>query len=120
MLGMSGGQLIAVLGDIPPEQARELAAARRGTVAGVALLLAESGAVHVTASAQVLMEAGWRVKVVPDAVRLATAWQELYRGTAAPAASASTNSAAITSSAAGSNADTGAAAGTSGAEAAHG
>ena len=78
-LGAAGGQVIAVLGDISPAQARELAAARRGAAAGVALLLAESGAVHMTASAQVLAGAGWRVKVVPDAARLAAAWQELYR-----------------------------------------
>jgi len=69
-----------VLGDIPPAQARELAAARRGTAPGVALFLAESGAVNVTASAQVLAGAGWRVAVVPDAARLPAAWQELYRG----------------------------------------
>jgi hypothetical protein len=79
-LGTGGGQLIAVLGDIPPAQARELAAARRGTAPGVALFLAESGAVNVTSSAQVLAGAGWRVAVVPDAARLAAAWQELYRG----------------------------------------
>jgi hypothetical protein len=45
----------------------------------VALLLAESGAAHVTARAQVLAGAGWKVKVVSDAARLAVAWQELYR-----------------------------------------
>jgi hypothetical protein len=78
-LGAGGGQLIAVLGDIPPAQARDLAAARRGSAPGVALFLAESGTRNVTASAQVLTEAGWRVKVVPDAARLAAAWQELYR-----------------------------------------
>ncbi len=33
----------------------------------------------MTASAQVLAAAGWRVAVVPDAARLAAAWQELYR-----------------------------------------
>jgi hypothetical protein len=80
VLGTGGGQVIAVLGDIPPAQARDLAGARRGTAGGVALLLAESGAVHVTASAQVLTGAGWRVKVVADAAGLAVAWQELYRG----------------------------------------
>ncbi|MGH3292034.1 MAG: DUF58 domain-containing protein [Trebonia sp.] len=85
-LGTGGGQLIAVLGDIPPAQARELAAARRGTAPGVALLLAESGAANVTSSAQVLAGAGWRVAVVPDAARLAAAWQELYRGSAASGA----------------------------------
>jgi hypothetical protein len=85
-LGTGGGQVIAVLGDIPPGQARELAAARRGTAPGVALLLAESGAANVTSSAQVLAGAGWRVAVVPDAARLAPAWQELYRPGAPSAA----------------------------------
>jgi len=78
-LGTGGGQLIAVLGDMPPAQARELAAARRGTALGVALLFAEDGASNVRASGQVLASAGWRVAVVPDAARLAAAWQELYR-----------------------------------------
>jgi uncharacterized protein (DUF58 family) len=77
-LGSAGGQLIAVLGDISPGQARELATARRGAVAGVALILAEEG--HGAQAAQVLAGAGWRVAVVPDAVRLAAAWQELFRG----------------------------------------
>ncbi len=79
-LGTGGGQIIAVLGDIPPAQARELAAARRGTAPGVALLLAESGSASAAASAAVLTGAGWRVAVAPDSVRLAAAWQELYRG----------------------------------------
>jgi uncharacterized protein (DUF58 family) len=79
-LGTGGGQIIAILGDIPPEQARELAAARRGTAPGVAFFLAESGSASVASSAAVLTGAGWRVAVAPDAVRLAAAWQELYRG----------------------------------------
>jgi uncharacterized protein (DUF58 family) len=78
-LGTGGGQVIAVLGDLPAAQARELAAARRGTAPGMALFLAEGGAATVTASAQVLAGAGWRVAVVTDAARLAAAWQELYR-----------------------------------------
>jgi uncharacterized protein (DUF58 family) len=86
-LGTGGGQLIAVLGDIPPAQARELAASRRGTAPGVALLLAEAGSANVMSSAQVLAGAGWRVAVVPDAARLAAAWQELYRA-GAPSAGA--------------------------------
>jgi uncharacterized protein (DUF58 family) len=86
-LGTAGGQLIAILGDMAPAQARELAAARRGTSAGVALFLADPGSAHVTASAQVLAGFGWRVAVVPDAARLPAAWQELYRASgAAPAA----------------------------------
>jgi hypothetical protein len=85
-LGTAGGQLIAILGDMSPAQARELAAARRGTSAGVALFLADPGSAHVTASAQVLAGFGWRVAVVPDAARLPAAWQELYRASgAAPA-----------------------------------
>jgi hypothetical protein len=112
-LGTGGGQLIAVLGDIPPAQARELAAARRGTAPGVALFLVESGAGQVTASAQVLAGAGWRVAVVPDAARLPAAWQDLYRsGTAATGAPFPAGT--------GSPAGTAAPAGTSNGEAAHG
>jgi uncharacterized protein (DUF58 family) len=83
-LGTAGGQLIAVLGDLPPAQARDLAAARRGSAPGMALFLTEPGAPHVTASAQVLTSAGWRVAVVPDAPRLAAAWQELFSRSVAP------------------------------------
>lgn len=86
-LGTAGGQLIAVLGELPPAQARDLAATRRGTAPGMALFLAEPGAPDVTASAQVLAGAGWRVAVVPDAARLAAAWQELFRGPSAGAPS---------------------------------
>jgi hypothetical protein len=133
-LGTSGGQLIAVLGDIPPAQARELAAARRGTAAGVALLLAEGGAVHVNTSAQVLTAAGWRVKLVPDAARLVAVWQELYRGAAGPAGGAANTGPAEAppgadggaaghatgNNGASNNAVTGAVTGASGGEAAHG
>ena len=86
-LGTAGGQLIAVLGDLPPAMARDLAAARRGTVPGMAIFLAESEARHVTASAQVLAGAGWRVAIVPDAARLPSAWQELFQGPARVAGS---------------------------------
>jgi uncharacterized protein (DUF58 family) len=85
-LGQAGGQLIAVLGELTAAQARELATARRGTAAGVAVLLAPD--VHRAesqASAQILAAAGWRAAVVPDAARLAAAWQQLFR----PAAGAS-------------------------------
>jgi uncharacterized protein (DUF58 family) len=78
-LGTAGGQLIAVLGEVSPAQARELAEVRRGNAAGMVLLLAEAGA-DVTASAQLLAGAGWRVAIVPDAARLPVAWQELNRG----------------------------------------
>jgi uncharacterized protein (DUF58 family) len=84
-LGTGGGQLIAVLGDIPAAQARELATARRGTTPGMALLLAENpeGA-GVLASAQLLAGAGWRVAIAGDAARLAAAWQELHQASTGP------------------------------------
>ena len=80
-LGTADGQLIAILGSLPAQQARALAAARHGTAAGVALILAEGG--HGAAAATALAGAGWRVAVVPDAGRLTAAWQELYRRDAA-------------------------------------
>ena len=76
-IGTGDGQLIAVLGALSEQQARALAAARHGAAAGVALILAEGG--QGTAAARALAGAGWRVAVVPDAARLAAAWQELYR-----------------------------------------
>jgi uncharacterized protein (DUF58 family) len=80
-LGTAGGQLIAILGEVTPAQARELATARRGSAQGLALLLVEDAAgPTATASAQVLAGSGWRVAVVPDAARLAVAWQDLHRG----------------------------------------
>ena len=84
-LGSGGGQLIAVVGDISPAQARDLAAARRGAAQAVALFLVEPGTTPATASARVLANAGWQVAVVPDATRLPVAWQELHRGKGLPA-----------------------------------
>jgi len=87
VLGSGGGQVIAVVGDLSPAQARELAAARRGTGAGagagLALILAEPD--RGAASAQVLAGAGWRVAVAPDAARLPAAWQKLFQAGAAAA-----------------------------------
>ena len=80
-LGTAGGQVIAVLGEVRPEEARELAATRRGTAPGLALLLTEEGArAAASAAAQVFAGAGWRVAIVADASRLPVAWQELHRG----------------------------------------
>jgi hypothetical protein len=42
----------------------------------------------------VLAAAGWRVAVVPDAARLAAAWQELYRASPGGTAGALTTEAA--------------------------
>jgi uncharacterized protein (DUF58 family) len=84
-LGSAGGQLIAVLGDVSPAEATAVAAARRGTAPGIALLLAENFTAApwtgggLTPGARVLAAAGWRVAVVPDAARLAPAWQDLHR-----------------------------------------
>ena len=75
-LGTGGGQIIAVIGDLPAAQARVLAAARRGG-SGVAIVLAEEGAGKD--AAQELAASGWRVAVAPDAARLAAAWQRLQR-----------------------------------------
>jgi uncharacterized protein (DUF58 family) len=77
-MGAAGGQLIAVLGNVSAAEANEISAARRGTAPGIALLLVE-GRATLTAGAQVLVAAGWRVAVVPDAARLAPTWQELHR-----------------------------------------
>jgi hypothetical protein len=76
-LGTGGGQVIAVIGDLPTGQARELAGARRGTAAGIAIVLAEEGA--GTDAAQVLAASGWRVAVAHDAARLTAVWQRLQR-----------------------------------------
>jgi uncharacterized protein (DUF58 family) len=77
-LGSGDGQLIAVLGELPPGQAQELAAARRGNAQAIALILSTDERA-VSASARALTVAGWRVAVVPDAARLPSAWQELHR-----------------------------------------
>jgi hypothetical protein len=76
VLGSGGGQIIAVIGDMPAAQAREIAAARRGA-AGLAIVLAEEGA--GAEAARVLAGSGWRVAVAHDAARLTAAWQQLQR-----------------------------------------
>src|SRR5579859_6788835 len=79
-LGSGGGQVIAVLGEMSRAQAWELAAARRGTAPGMALLLVDDGGGdRAAAAAQALIGAGWRVALVPDAARLTSAWEELNR-----------------------------------------
>jgi uncharacterized protein (DUF58 family) len=79
-LGSGGGQVIAVLGEMSRAQAWELAAARRGTAPGMALLLVDDGGGdRAAAAAQALTGAGWRVALVPDAARLTSAWEELNR-----------------------------------------
>jgi uncharacterized protein (DUF58 family) len=86
-LGAGDGQLVAILGDLQPAQAQQLATARRGNASGVALIIAEDG--RGTEPAQVLVTAGWRVAIVPDAARLAVEWQKLHRGGVGGAGAAS-------------------------------
>jgi len=85
-LTTAGGQIIAVLGMLTAEQATELAAARRGNAAALALLLVPgeqgNGRDPGAAAARILAAGGWRVATVPDGARLAAAWQELHQGVA--------------------------------------
>jgi uncharacterized protein (DUF58 family) len=87
-LANAGGQLIAVVGRLTAEDARQLAASRRGNAPAMALLLAVSGwtsgsgvrADDDTAqTAEVLSAAGWRVAVATSGTPLAAAWQQLHR-----------------------------------------
>jgi len=83
----NSGLLIAVLGRISPEEARQLASARHSSGAALALLLAVStwsgqrpgdGALGETdAAASVLAAAGWRVATITADTPLATAWEVL-------------------------------------------
>ena len=84
-LAHAGGQLIAVLGRLSAEDARHLAASRRGNAPAMALLLtvgawASDAVPEDTArTAQILTAAGWRVALVSAGTPLATAWQQLHR-----------------------------------------
>jgi uncharacterized protein (DUF58 family) len=84
-LASAGGQLIAVVGQLSPEDASQLAASRRGNAPAMALLLAvsawatDSVPQEVTRTAEVLAAAGWRVAVVTASTPLASAWQQLHR-----------------------------------------
>jgi uncharacterized protein (DUF58 family) len=72
-LSASGGQIVAVLGRLTPADARQLAAARRGTAPAMALVLAAD------ADTRLLTTAGWRVATARDDGSLAAAWQELHQ-----------------------------------------
>jgi uncharacterized protein (DUF58 family) len=84
-LARAGGQLIAVIGRLSADDARQLAASRRGNAPAMALLLAVSawatdGIAEDTArTAEILSAAGWRVAVASSSTPLATAWQQLHR-----------------------------------------
>jgi uncharacterized protein (DUF58 family) len=83
----ASGLLIAVLGRVSPEEARQLASARHSSGAALALLLAVSswsaphpgdrGPGETDATASVLAAAGWRVVTITADTPLATAWEVL-------------------------------------------
>jgi len=84
-LATAGGQLIAVVGRLSAEDARALAASRRGNAPAMALLLAvsawTSGGIgeDTGRTAEILAAAGWRIAVATASTPLAAAWQELHR-----------------------------------------
>jgi len=84
-LAHAGGQLIAVLGRLSAEDARHLAASRRGNAPAMALLLtvnawASDAVPEDTArTAEILTAAGWRIALVSAGTPLAAAWQQLHR-----------------------------------------
>jgi hypothetical protein len=84
-LANAGGQLIAVLGRLTPEDAAQLAAARRGNAPAMALLLtvscwaADTVGQDTERAVETLSAAGWRVAVATAATPLAAAWQQLHR-----------------------------------------
>jgi uncharacterized protein (DUF58 family) len=84
-LANAGGQLIAVVGRLSPDEAGQLAASRRGNAPAMALLLAVSAwaseaiAEDTERTAEILSAAGWRVAVASASTPLATAWQQLHR-----------------------------------------
>jgi len=84
-LAGAGGQLIAVVGRLSPDDASQLAASRRGNAPAMALLLAvsawatDSVPQEEARTAEVLAAAGWRVAVLTASTPLASAWQQLHR-----------------------------------------
>jgi uncharacterized protein (DUF58 family) len=95
-LQAGGGQIIAIVGYLTLEQARELAATRRGSAPAIALVIAPSGASagspgaggaggtagadqEYAAAVQLLAGAGWRAALVNGETPLAAAWQQLHR-----------------------------------------
>jgi uncharacterized protein (DUF58 family) len=84
-LAQAGGQLIAVIGGLSVDDARQLAASRRGNAPAMALLLAVSAwasdliTEDTARTAEILSASGWRVAVASASTPLATAWQQLHR-----------------------------------------
>jgi uncharacterized protein (DUF58 family) len=84
-LAAAGGQLIAVLGRMSADDARALAASRRGNAPAMALILgvstwaADTIAEDTAVTAEILSAAGWRVAVASASTPLASAWQQMHR-----------------------------------------
>ncbi len=84
-LANAGGQLIAVLGRLSADDARVLAASRRGNAPAMALLLtvsawgADVARDDTARAAEILAAAGWRVAIMTAITPLALAWQQLHR-----------------------------------------
>jgi uncharacterized protein (DUF58 family) len=84
-LANAGGQLIAVLGRMSADDARVLAASRRGNAPAMALLLtvsawgADVARDDTARTAEILAAAGWRVAIMTAITPLALAWQQLHR-----------------------------------------
>jgi len=84
-LAAAGGQLIAVLGRLSADDARLLAASRRGNAPAMALVLAVSGwasgvvTEDTARTVEILSNSGWRVAVATAATPLAAAWQQLHK-----------------------------------------
>ncbi|WP_433325028.1 DUF58 domain-containing protein [Spirillospora sp. CA-294931] len=68
------GLVIAVFGALKAEEARKVAAARRGTATYIAILIRTDEDTGFETAARTLRGAGWRLLVVRSAAELARAW----------------------------------------------
>jgi uncharacterized protein (DUF58 family) len=83
----NSGLLVAILGNMSPDQARQVAAARSTGGPAMAMLLSVSSwlgdrqpeglSMRADTSASILAAAGWRVVTVTADMPLSTAWEEL-------------------------------------------
>jgi uncharacterized protein (DUF58 family) len=84
-LANAGGQLIAVVGRLSANDARLLAASRRGNAPAMALVLAVSSwasdvvGEDTARTVEILAASGWRVTVANSTTPLAAAWQQLHK-----------------------------------------
>jgi uncharacterized protein (DUF58 family) len=79
----AGGQIIAVLGRMSDEEARQLAAARHGSAPALALFLGPVPPGPPT----ILAQAGWRVAAALTPAALPQAWKQLHGATPAQVSS---------------------------------